>query len=149
VDAVTAGAVTAPVLAGHERAVAALAAAVLAGVAVHLLRASRRPAAPEAAGPGRAPLSPVRTAARFAALTAVNPLTLVTFAAVAAALPPGTSAPWFVPGVAAGSGAWQVVLACGGALLRRHGGDRVRRRSGPVGAAVVLAAAVLVLARAR
>lgn len=148
VVAATAGGAVSRTLAGHERAVAVTASVVLAAVAAHLLRGSRRPApATDGAAPD-VPGSALGTAARFVLLTAVNPLTLVTFAALAAALPPATQAAWFVTGVAGASAAWQVLLASAGSLVRHRAGEAVRRWTGPVGAVAVLVAALVTLVRA-
>nr|WP_247601030.1 LysE family transporter [Cellulomonas hominis] len=148
VVAATAGAGVSRVLAGHERVVAVVASVVLAGVAVHLLRGSRRPAPAAAPGPPDRSGPALATTARFVLLTAVNPLTLVTFAALAAALPPATPVAWFVAGVAGASAAWQCLLASAGSLVRHRAGAAARRWTGPVGAAAVLVAALVTLARA-
>lgn len=147
VVAATAGSGVARALAGHERVVAVAAALVLAGVAAHLLRGTRRPGPATPPGP-EASEPALATTARFALLTAVNPLTLVTFAAVAAALPPATPAAWFVVGVAGASAAWQAVLASAGSFVRHRAGEAARRWTGPVGVAAVLVAALVTLARA-
>jgi threonine/homoserine/homoserine lactone efflux protein len=155
-----AGTGIASALAGRERAVAVAAATLLLGVAAHLLRSTLRADAGAGTGPdagtgtgpddgARArPGSPVRVAARFVLLTAVNPLTVLTFAALAAALPRGTAGTGFVVGVAAASGAWQAVLAGSGALLGARTGPAGRRRTGIAGAVAVALAALVTLARA-
>jgi threonine/homoserine/homoserine lactone efflux protein len=96
-----------------------LAAAVLVAIAVFgLLRLRRRAGAPE---PQDAP--PAHHAfARFFALTAVNPATAATFAALMLGLPAvadGSTAErvLFVAGAFAASLAWQSLLAGSGALL--------------------------------
>lgn len=134
-------------LAGRERPVAVVAAVVLLGVAAHLLRSAVRadPAPDVGARPGTG--SPVRVAARFVLLTAINPLTVLTFAALTAALPHGTAGVGFVVGVAVASGAWQSVLAGSGALLGARTGATGRRRTGIAGAAAVAVAALVTLAR--
>lgn len=105
-------------------------------------------------GPGPLPglatstRGPLAVAGRFVLLTAVNPLTVVTFAAVAASVPGRAAGVWFVVGVAAASGAWQSVLAGAGAVLGRRVGAAGRRATGVAGAGAVLAAAVVALARA-
>ncbi|MBD3780165.1 MAG: LysE family transporter [Micrococcales bacterium] len=172
VVAATGGAALARALAGRERALSLGAAAVLVVVGLVLLRAAltapRGPLAEAVAapgpgsrqGPGSTPepgpapglatstRGPLAVAGRFVLLTSVNPLTVVTFAAVAASVPGRAAGVWFVVGVAAASGAWQSVLAGAGAVLGRRVGAAGRRATGVVGAGAVLAAAVVALARA-
>ncbi|HSD76914.1 MAG TPA: LysE family transporter, partial [Solirubrobacteraceae bacterium] len=88
--AVTAGASLAATLTGARDAIHVLSAAVLGLIALVLLRRAaraRRAAATGTAGALRAPPAAHGVYARFVALTAVNPLTLATFAAVTAGLP--------------------------------------------------------------
>ncbi|QZN85839.1 LysE family transporter [Cellulomonas sp. C5510] len=149
--AATAGAALSRVLAGRERAVALVAALVLVVVGGALLRgalAVARPAAPADDGEPQRPAAALRVALRFVLLTAVNPLTLVTFAAVAASLPGRPAGVWFVTGVAAASAAWQTALAGAGAALGRRVGAGGRRLTGVVGAGAVLVAAAVALVRA-
>ncbi|MEN1976070.1 LysE family transporter [Cellulomonas sp. P4] len=178
VVAATGGAALARALAGRERALSLGAAAVLVVVGLVLLRAAltapRGPLAEAVAAPGPGSMQgpgstpepgsvpgpgplpglatstrrPLAVAGRFVLLTAVNPLTVVTFAAVAASVPGRAAGVWFVVGVAAASGAWQSVLAGAGAVLGRRVGAAGRRATGVVGAGAVLAAAVVALARA-
>lgn len=135
-------------LAGRERPVAVAAAVVLLGVAAHLLRSAVRAEVAAGDGPRPGTGSPLRVTVRFVALTAVNPLTVLTFAALTAALPPGSAGAGFVVGVAAASGAWQTVLAASGALLGARTGPAGRRRTGIAGAVAVAVAALVTLARA-
>ena len=92
-----------------------------------------------------------RRYAVFAGLTAVNPATLVYFAALVAALPAatagGAAAP-FVVGVGAASFAWQALLVVGGGLLGGRTGARTRRATVVVGNGVVAALGVTMLLRA-
>ena len=81
VAAAAGGAATA-VLAGHENEIRLCAAAFLAAVAVHGL--ARLRSAPAADGAGIPPAASVYR--RFLAITAVNPLTIASFAAIAASL---------------------------------------------------------------
>ena len=81
--------------------------------------------------------------ARFAALTAINPATLLYFAALTAALnasprPDGGLAP-FVVGVAVASGLWQVGLAGVGAAVGSRLSGTGQRVLSVGGSAVVLA----------
>lgn len=151
VVAATAGAALAEALAGRERVLSLGAAAVLVVVGAVLLRSAlAAPRGPMAEPtPGRAPRrGPLGVAGRFVLLTAVNPLTVVTFAAVAASVAGRAAGVWFVVGVAAASGAWQSALAGAGVVLGRRVGAAGRRPTGVVGAGAVLAAAVVALARA-
>jgi threonine/homoserine/homoserine lactone efflux protein len=114
------GAAVATVLAPAEDALQLFAAAVLAAIALVGLRAlPDRHAAPDE--PAAAPPAH-HTFARFFALTAVNPLTAATFAALMIGLPAVSDAPagarvLFVLGAFASSLAWQSTLAGSGALL--------------------------------
>jgi len=137
--AAVAGSVAAGWLAPHERALQLIAAAVLAAVAVASLRAARRRARAE---PG-APPPPVRLFARFLGLTAVNPATIVYFAALIAALPAVASAPAgakavFVAAVGLASLSWQLALAAAGAALHHRLPDRARVWTALAGNALVL-----------
>lgn len=142
VVSVLAGSAVADLLSGHERAVRVASALVLGAVAVVGLvrswraRAGVPGAVPDGAvpdgagGPGAVPAtSASRTFAGFVALTAINPLTVVYFAAVVAGLADRlTSAPArgaFVLGIGVASAAWQVGLGAAGAAL----GARVRPRA--------------------
>ncbi len=92
-----------------------------------------------------------RRYAVFAGLTAVNPATLVFFAALVAALPAvttGRPAVSFVVGVGAASFAWQALLVVGGGLLGGRAGPRARRATVVVGNTVVAALGVATLLRA-
>lgn len=99
----------------------------------------RRPRGPLAVVPARP--APGRTFARFVALTAVNPLTVVYFVAVAAGLgerlatPPAAVA--FVVGIGLASAAWQLALAATGAVLGARVSPAVRTGLSVLGYAVV------------
>jgi arginine exporter protein ArgO len=103
-----------------------LSVAVLAGVAARAVWSGLRPApAWRVSGtrPVRA-LSPARAYATLAGLTLVNPTTLIYLVALVVGLRAG-SAPGalgeilFVAAAFAASASWQLLLACGGALLGR------------------------------
>ena len=146
--AVVAGAAITKVLAGHERAVRLVGAAVLVVVALRGLRAVLRPGAPavaatvwhgDRAGPGAA-----ATFARFIGLTLVNPLTAVYFTVLASGLrasSPGAAAS-FALGVFAGSLAWQLALVSLGSLAGERLPAGVRVGAGVAGYAIVLGYAV-------
>lgn len=89
---------------------------------------------------------------RFIALTALNPVTVLYFVALAGALAtrdanPGARAA-FVVGVGAASALWQVALAGAGTVLHRTAGPRVSHALGVVGSLIVVGLGAAVLARA-
>lgn len=143
VVAVVAGAAVTAALDGHERLVRLVGAVVLAAIALRgLLRRTR--STPD----GRPEPVPraVSTYARFLGLTAINPLTAVYFAVVAAGfahrLDGAGPRVAFVLGVGVASAAWQLLLAGMGSIAGTRAGPRVRVRSGVVGDLVVLGLAV-------
>lgn len=131
VVAVLAGAAVAGALQGHERPVRVASAVVLGAVAatgvVRWWRARGRAVA-DVAGPDGA--SPARTFAGFVALTAINPLTVVYFAAVVAGLADRLTSPGdrvaFVVGIGTASAVWQVGLGAVGAAVGARVGPRTR-----------------------
>jgi threonine/homoserine/homoserine lactone efflux protein len=145
--AAAAGGAAGAALAGHDAEIRIAAAAVLAAIAVRglvALAAERRtggPGAGAAADPGgRAP----RTLyARFVAITAANPLTIASFAAVAAALSLDgpAAAVAFAAGVGAASAAWHLVLSLAAGHAGRWITLRVRRGLAIGGRVAVLAIA--------
>ena len=121
--AAAAGGAAGAALASHETEIRLIAAVTLAAIAVRGLaavlreRRERSLAAPRtSAGAG----SPRAHYARFLAMTAVNPLTIVSFAAVAAALSLDgpAAAVAFVAGVGMASAAWHGALT----LVAGHAG---------------------------
>ena len=122
--AAAAGGTASAVLAGHEDEIRVCAAVVLAAIALHgLARLRAEPGAlgaPPAAGVYR----------RFVAITAVNPLTIASFAAIAASLslggPAGAAA--FAVGVGLASAAWHLLLPLAAARAGA-GMTPARRRS--------------------
>lgn len=164
--AVFAGAAAAPLAAswGSLPAVAGGTALILLGLAGirQTCRGVPRPAA-AAGAPAPAPAEAeakrraVRAAkhrgrfALFVALTAVNPVTLLYFAALAAGLrdlltpPAGPAA--FITGVAAASLSWQLGLVFSGAFLRGRASPAVQRGLSLAGhsAVAVLGAAAVVI----
>lgn len=133
VVAVLAGTAVAGVLDGHDRPVRVASAVVLGAVAatgvVRWWRARGRAEAGDGQGTADA-ASPARTFAVFVALTAINPLTVVYFAAVVAGLADRLTAAAaraaFVVGIGAASAAWQVGLGAVGAALGARVGPRTR-----------------------
>lgn len=134
VVAVLAGTAVAGALAGHERPVRLASALVLGAVAATGVARWWRARERAAAGPGGAGpdggASSARTFAGFVALTAINPLTVVYFAAVVAGLADRLTSPAgrvaFVVGIGAASAAWQVGLGGVGAALGARVGPRTR-----------------------
>jgi threonine/homoserine/homoserine lactone efflux protein len=144
------GAAIAHMLAPAEDALRLLAAAVLVGIGVYgLLRLRRSKGAP----PAKAKAPPPRhhLFARFFALTAVNPATAATFAALMLGLPAvadGSAADRaiFVAGAFVASLAWQSFLAGSGAVLRHRLPPSGRWWTSLAGNVIVLGLAVKLLA---
>jgi len=119
--AVFAGGWVASLLIGRERPVRLVGAAVLLVVAVVGLVGAARRARSATVEPRASTTTAPRAFARFFGLTAVNPLTALTFAAVAVALGPRMASTGeraaFVAGVFVASLAWQLVLVGIGGFL--------------------------------
>lgn len=102
--------------------------------------AAADPRDPRAVAPVLTP-APARAFARFVALTAVNPLTVVYFVAVAAGLADRLATPAaavaFVVGIGVASAAWQLALAATGAVLGARVSPRVRTALTVLGHTVV------------
>ena len=139
VVAAAAGGAIGATLAEHEDQIRVVAAIVLAAIAVHGLVTLR--AAERAAHVHEVP--PRAHYARFIAITAANPLTIASFAAVAASLSLDGwgAAAAFAIGVGAASAAWHLILT----LAAGHGGrwvtPRIRRGLAIGGRVAVLAIA--------
>jgi threonine/homoserine/homoserine lactone efflux protein len=155
-------------LAGHETEIRVVAAVTLAAIALHgliVIASERRLASGVGGGPDadparvRADADPARVRrdagsarsqySRFLAITAVNPLTIASFAAVAASLSLHGLVPYaaFVVGVGAASGAWHLFLSATAAHVGRWITPSVQRGLGVAGRVAILAlAARLVLA---
>jgi len=136
VAAATGGAAGAA-LTRHEDVIRIVAAVVLAAIAIWgLIGVLRRRGAESdvTAPPARGHY------ARFVAMTAANPLTIASFAAVAAATAPGgaLAAIAFVAGIGAGSAIWHLVLALGAGQARRWITGRARDAVALGGRVVVL-----------
>ena len=124
VVALGAGAVVAPVLGEWGGAAGLLAGAVLVALGVAgLLRERRRTAGPADQPGGVGPPAPARFFLLMLGLTAINPVTLLYFAALIAALRQtvaaaggAAAATAFVAGVATASLAWQLGLVAAGAF---------------------------------
>ncbi|WP_205695556.1 LysE family translocator [Conexibacter sp. SYSU D00693] len=119
-------------------------AGVLAAMALVLLVLATRPA-PERHD-GLAP-RPATTFARFLGLTAVNPTTAATFAALIAGLPAVSTAgadakAVFVAAVFLASASWQLLLVAAGGVLHHRLPAQTRPLTAGLGAILVLALAV-------
>jgi threonine/homoserine/homoserine lactone efflux protein len=139
--AATAGATAGAVLAAHETELRLVAAVVLAAIALHGLVTMRR----ESGGVPDEPSSdgPLAHYARFFAITAANPLTIASFAAVAASMSLGSAGPAiaFAAGVGAASAGWHLALTAAAGHAGRWITPRIQR-----GLAVGGRVAVLLLA---
>jgi threonine/homoserine/homoserine lactone efflux protein len=145
--AAAAGGAAGAALSSHETEIRVIAAVVLAAIAVHGLVALARERRGADSAPGveeTASGAAHRTHfARFLAITAVNPLTIASFAAVAAALsldgPVAAAA--FAAGVGLASAAWHLALTLAAGHARRWMTPRVRRGFAVAGRLAVLAIA--------
>jgi threonine/homoserine/homoserine lactone efflux protein len=144
VVAAAAGGAASAALSGHEDAIRLGAAGALAAIAIHGLIALR---ADDAIAPDPSEAHPGGTAgslyARFVAITAVNPLTIASFAAIAASLSIGgfRAAGAFALGVGLASGAWHVALTLAAGHAGRWITPRIRRGLAIGGRVAVLAIA--------
>jgi threonine/homoserine/homoserine lactone efflux protein len=145
--AVAAGGLVGAALASHEAEIRLVAAAVLAGIAIHGLIGLRRARSSEGDDPHGADERPLRNAAReymrFIAITAANPLTIASFAAVAASLSLGgpAAAVAFAAGVGIASGGWHLILSLAAGHAGRWITERVRLGLAVGGRMAVLAIA--------
>jgi threonine/homoserine/homoserine lactone efflux protein len=147
VVAAAAGGAAGAALASHEAEIRIVAAAALAVIAIAGLVALMRSPEPDAGGRRLQRLGGETAAAyyaRFLAITAANPLTIASFAAVAAALsldgPVAATA--FAAGVGLGSAGWHLVLTLAAGHAGRWVTPRVRRGlaiSGRVGVLAIAA----------
>jgi len=163
--AVLIGSRVAVVVGAHDVVLRRVAGAVLLVVGVvEVVRSARRmrarraeqPAADARAVPGAAPEpSALRTSLRFVALTAVNPLTALTFATVAAGLAARLATTGsahtvallaFPLGAGAASLAWQCALAGASGLIGTRLSPRVRAATEIAAAGLVVVLAGLVTA---
>ncbi len=138
VVAVTAGGAAGAALAGHEAEIRLVAAGLLAAIAIHGLIALR----PGRERPGTPPAG--RHYARFLGITVANPLTIASFAAVAASLSlagPAAGAA-FALGVGAASAVWHLAVGLAAGHGGRWIGPSTRRGLAVAGRIAVLAFAV-------
>jgi threonine/homoserine/homoserine lactone efflux protein len=139
--AAVAGATAGAVLAAHETELRLAAAATLAAIAVYGLVTMRResgdvPDEPSSGGP-------LAHYLRFFAITSANPLTIASFAAVAASMSLGSAGPAiaFAAGVGAASAGWHLALTAAAGHAGRWITPRIQR-----GLAIGGRVAVLLLA---
>ncbi|MEF3404971.1 LysE family transporter [Agromyces sp. CCNWLW203] len=153
--AVAAGALMAPVIASWVPWPQIVGGVALVALGVHGLSKARR-TAQEATGAEATALVPSGTGRSryllFLALTAVNPATLLYFAAILPGLKETASSSaaqvGFVVGVALASFAWQTLLVTLGAGLRHRTGAAFRRWTAVVGNGTVVALGALLIAQA-
>jgi threonine/homoserine/homoserine lactone efflux protein len=145
--AAAAGGAAGAALSSHETEIRVIAAVVVAAIAAHGLIALARDGGGESIPAKSTGLSRESASrahfARFLAITAANPLTIASFAAVAAALSLDgpASAAAFAAGVGTASAAWHLLLTLAAGHAGRWMTERVR-----TGFAVVGRLAVLVIA---
>jgi len=141
--AAAAGGAAGAALSSHEAEIKVTAAVVLAAIAIHGLVKIARGSGSGAAGAPHAG-TPAGHYARFLAITMANPLTIASFAAVAAALSlDGPSAAIaFAAGVGAASAAWHVGLTLAAGHAGRWITPRIRHGLAIGGRLLVLAIAV-------
>jgi len=146
VIAAAAGGAAGAALSSHETEIRVIAAIVIAAIAVHGLIAlarERREETPSKTLIGGGDSGPRTHFARFLAITAANPLTIASFAAVAAALSldgPAAAAA-FAAGVGIASAAWHLLLTLAAGHAGRWMTSRVRTGFAVVGRLAVLAIA--------
>ena len=143
--AAAAGGAAGAALSSHQAEIKITAALTLAAIAVHgLVRLLRAEAEPGAASAPVAARTPGAHYARFLAITMANPLTIASFAAVAAALSldgPG-SAVAFAAGVGAASAGWHLALTLAAGHAARWMTPPIRRGLAIGGRLLVLAIAL-------
>ena len=150
--AVAAGALAAPIVNGWSPWPQLLGGVAVVALGVHgLLQGLRaKPSAGERpagrSGPSR------QRYLLFLGLTAINPATLVYFAAILTGLAEftesGSTAVAFIVGVGVASFGWQALLVALGARLRRRTGPAFRKRSAIVGNGLVVAFGVALIIQA-
>jgi threonine/homoserine/homoserine lactone efflux protein len=140
VVAVAAGGAAGAALADHETEIHLVAATVLAAIAIHGLATLSRT---DEVARRTTTDSPRGQYFRLLAITSVNPLTIASFAAVAATLSLSGFAPYaaFVAGVGIASGGWHLFLTLTAAHAGRWITPRVQRALSVGGRLLILALA--------
>lgn len=142
------GALFAPLVQGHQRAFLGVSGVLLVLIGVHQLLTSIRRRTSEATRVER--IRPLAAFGKFVGLTAVNPMTLVYFIALAGAVTARASSPLapvvFVAAVGLSSWAWQLMLAALGSLFGTSLSPRSVETIGIVASLVVIALGAGVIA---
>jgi threonine/homoserine/homoserine lactone efflux protein len=140
--AAAAGATAGAMLAEHETEIRRVAAATLAGIALHGL-VTLRNSSSEAAENAAEAAGPRAHYVRFFAITLLNPLTIASFAAVATSLPldHAGAAIAFATGVGAASAGWHLFLTAAAGHAGPWITPRIQRTLAIGGRVVVLALA--------
>ena len=125
--AAVAGATAGAVLAEHEAELRLVAAAVLAAIALHGLVTVRRQGVDVRDAPSSG--GPLAHYVRFFAITSANPLTIASFAAVAASMSLESAGPAiaFAAGVGAASAGWHLALTAAAGHAGRWITPRIQR----------------------
>lgn len=149
--ALAVGSLVAPLLQAHQGPLLTVSGLLLVGLGLRQLAQARRaraarPPGGAAHGTTRGPArdrTPLAAFVTFVCLTALNPMTLAYFLAMAGGVTLGAgswrAATAFVAAVGLASWAWQLVLAGTGAVLGRSLGPRATEAVGLVASAVVVA----------
>ncbi|MFC6697338.1 LysE family transporter [Nocardioides daphniae] len=143
-----AGVAVAPLVADHQGVFLVVSGVVVLALGVHQLAVAVRRRTSPATTVERT--SPAAAYAKFVGLTAVNPMTLVYFVALAGAVS-SRSTTWvgpfvFVVAVGLSSWAWQLLLAAVGAFAGRSLGPRAAETVGVFASAVVIALGCAIVA---
>jgi arginine exporter protein ArgO len=148
--AVTIGSKVSPLVDAWGVAPLVVSGAVVIAIGLRQLTTSLK--APDASAAPPKPGRPLAIFGRFVALTAMNPLTVLYFIALAGVLASTTSGAGakaaFVAGTGTASIAWQLGLAGVGAVMHRSISPHAGRVLGIVASAVVIALGVGVIAKA-
>lgn len=147
--AVTIGSKVSPLVESWGAVPLVVSGAVVIGIGVWQLVSARRAAVADVAPAAPMPGRPLAIYGRFVALTALNPLTLLYFIALAGVLASATSGiatkVAFVAGTGIASMGWQLGLAAVGAVMHRAISARTSRALGVVASGVVIALGVGVI----
>ena len=147
---VTVGSKAAPLIDSWGAAPLVVSGSVVIGIGLRQLITSLM--APDASGEPPKPGRPLAIFGRFIALTAMNPLTVLYFIALAGVLASTTSGVGaklaFVAGTGTASVSWQLGLAAVGAVMHRAISARAGRVLGIVASAIVIALGAGVIIKA-
>lgn len=142
------GALFAPLVEDHQRAFLSVSGLLIILIGAHQLVTSMRRRTSEVTRVER--IRPLAAFGKFVGLTAVNPITLVYFIALAGAITTRASSPLapavFVGAVGLSSWAWQLGLAAAGTVVGRTLSPRAAGIIGIAASVVVITLGVVVLA---